>query len=127
MDLKGTTNANGSDFYYFLVAIEHGSHYMELYSLLDCVTVTVMKAFSDKVIFRFGKPMTLDVDRASYFTSDAMKSVVKLLGCELNYTFSYVHYLNRKVEAMIRMIASKPKFAMGCYHPSHACIIPFQI
>ena len=106
IDLKGPITS-GSNFRYILVAIEHVSRYMELCPLIDCTTNTIMKAFYDNIILRFGKPSSIELDRASYFTSDTMKAVAKLLGCDLKYAYSYIHHSNGRCETMIRTVSSQ--------------------
>ena len=85
IDLKGPITAQGTNYRYILVAVEHVSRYMELCPLVDCTTNTVMQAFYDNVILRHGKAKVLQLDKASYFTSETMKTVAKMLGCELQY------------------------------------------
>ena len=92
LDLKGPLTAENVNYRYILVAIEATSRYMELVPLLDCSTNTVMKAFYDNVILRHGPPKIIYTDRASYFRSQSMQSVAKMLNCEHRFYLSYTHY-----------------------------------
>ena len=80
---------------------------MELCPLLDCSTNSVMQAFYDNVVLRHGMPNCLRLDRASYFTSDSIKAVAKLLGCELKYSLSHIHISHGTAEAAVRTVASQ--------------------
>ena len=114
VDLKGHITAQGTNYKYILVAVEHVTRYMELCPLVDCTTNTVMQAFYDTVILCHGKPRVLQLDKSSYFTSETMKTVAKLLGCELQYRHSYIHHSNSRIETMITNLATNftPHFLM---------------
>ena len=86
---KGPINTNGCDFKYIFVAIEHVSRYMELFSLVNCSTNTILKTFYDNVTIRFDQPSLIQLDRASYFMSD-IKLVPKLLQMGLVSKYSYI-------------------------------------
>ena len=124
VDLKGPIFHRDNNYRYILVMIENTTRYMELAPLLDCTTNTIMKAFYDTIVLRHGPPKIIAIDRASYFRSQQMQTVAKLLNCDLQYFYSHVHISAGKIESHIRLVASQLGKVCKDYPDKWHTIIP---
>ena len=124
IDLKGPIFHRDNNYRYILVMIENTTRYMELAPLLDCTTNTIMEAFYDTIVLRHGPPKIIAINRASYFRSQQMQTVAKLLNCDFQYFYSHVHISAGKIESNIRLIASQLGKVCKDYPDKWHTIIP---
>ena len=115
----GPLNTPGSKFKYILVAIENVFGYMELCPLIDYLT-DKLKSILLEYLTLIGKS-SLEVDRVSYFMSDNIKLVTKLLGCEAGLCLFFIHHFNGHCESMIQTVLS-----VSARQVMHKCISCFH-
>nr|XP_041632108.1 uncharacterized protein LOC121502491 [Drosophila kikkawai] len=90
-----------------LVFFDSFTKWVELVPLRKATTTTLIQAFRERIIGRFGAPKKLVCDNGTQFTSKAFRGFLREMGVELQYTAPYcprenpTERANRTVKTMI--------------------------
>ena len=91
-------------FRYLLTAIDRTTRWPEAIPLTDITSETVIQAFLDNWVARYGVPVTVTSDRGRQFTSEAWKKVLGNLGITASSTTAYHPQANGLVERFHRTL-----------------------
>ena len=97
-------------FKYLLTMIDRTTRWPEAVPLADTKTDTVLQAFLDHWVSRFGVPHTVTTDRGAQFTSGTWRQTLTRLGITASTTSAYHPQANGLVERLHRTL----KNALRC-------------
>ena len=89
-------------FRYLLTAVDRTTRWPEAFPVQDIATTTLVSAFIDGWVARFGVPSTLTSDRGAQFTGSMWTALCSTLGCNKQLTTSYRPQANGLVERFHR-------------------------
>ena len=95
---------------YLLTMIDITTRWPEVVPIGDMTAATVMQAFLDAWVARFGIPVTVTTDRGTQFTSETWKTAMRHLGVNVATTSAYHPQANGLVERLHRTL----KGALRC-------------
>ena len=93
-----------------MTIIDRTTKWPEAIPIADATSTTVLQAFLDNWISRFGVPGTVTSDRGAQFTSEAWRKALSSLGINVSATASYHPQSNGMVERFHRTL----KNALRC-------------
>lgn len=103
MDLVGPLPPS-NNFQYILTIIDRFTRWPEAIPIVDMKTTTVMKAFIENYIARYGVPLEITTDQGGQFESNLADELNKLLGSHRTRTTSYHPQANGLVERLHRTL-----------------------
>ncbi|XP_014206400.1 uncharacterized protein K02A2.6-like [Copidosoma floridanum] len=111
MDLVGPLNTS-QGYSYILTMINRFSRWVEAVPLKDISTASVLRAFQESWIARFGAPRFLTTDQGSQFESQLFQAYFSFLGCQRIRTVAYHPAANGMIEQWHRSF----KVAVMCHN-----------
>ena len=103
VDLVGPF-ARDRGFRHLLTIVDRTNRWPEAVPIADTTAETVLQAFLDGWVARFGVPATVILDRGAQFTSEAWRTTLSRLGIAVSTTTSYHPQANGHVERFHRML-----------------------
>ena len=97
---------------YLLTVIDRTTRWPEAIPIAEATSETVLQAFLDHWIGRFGIPITVTSDRGVQFTSEAWKKALGGLGINVSSTTSYHLQSNGVVERFHRTLKNSLRCAV---------------
>ena len=97
-------------FRYLLTMVDRTTRWPEVIPIADTTAETIMSAFLDGWVARFGVPAEVITDRGAQFTSDLWKKTLSKLGIDAKTTTAYHPQANGMVERFHRTL----KNALRC-------------
>lgn len=89
---------------YLLTIIDRTTRWPEAYPLLSITSETIVEAFIQNYISRFGIPLKITVDRGTQFTSSLFSKLSEILGIQKIHTSAYHPQANGMVERFHRQL-----------------------
>ena len=97
LDVVGPFNLDQGNCY-LLTMIDRTTRWPEATTMPDTTTDTILQAFLNRWVARFGIPVTVTTDRGAQFTSEAWKTSMARLGVTVTTTTLYHPQANGLVE-----------------------------
>ena len=94
---------------YLLTVIDRFTRWPEAIPIADVAADTVVKAFMDGWVSRFGCPTTMTTDRGPQFESSSFNEMLRMLGCNRVRTTAYHPSANGMVERFHRQLKASLK------------------
>ena len=91
-------------FKYLLTFVDRTTRWPEVVPIADTTSETVVQAFLDTWVSRYGVPATVTTDRGAQFTSEAWRTALSRLGIGVSATTSYHPQANGMVERFHRSL-----------------------
>ena len=97
---------------YLLTFVDRTTRWTEATPITDTATESVIQAFLDTWVARFGIPATITTDRVAQFTSEAWRKTLTRLGINVSATTSYHPQANGMVERFHRSLKNSLRCAV---------------
>ena len=104
MDIVGPLPRTSRGNRYILTVVDHFTKHAEAYALPDQEAPTVVRAFLNEFVSRYGVPYVIHTDQGTNFESNLFKEICKLLGITKTRTIPYHQQCNAQVERMNRTL-----------------------
>ena len=108
LDIIGPLN-NSRGYTYALTIIDRYTRWGEVIPIHNIETETLMIAFLQNWVARFGCPSTITCDRGAQFTSNLWKNLCIFLGCKLSHTCAYHPASNGMIERFNKQVKTSLK------------------
>ena len=99
-------------FPYLLTIVDRTTRWPEAVPIAETTADTVVQAFIDHWISRYGVPLTVTSDRGSQFTSEAWRLALSKLGINVSVTTAYHAQANGLVERFHRTLKNSLRCAV---------------
>lgn len=104
MDIVGPLPKSWAGNCYLLVVVDHLTRYPEVVAMADQEAKTVVCAFLEKIVARWGVPTTIITDQGANFRSALMQEFYRQLGCQTKVSTPYHPQTNGLVERYNRTL-----------------------
>uniref|UniRef100_A0A0N5C203 RNA-directed DNA polymerase n=1 Tax=Strongyloides papillosus TaxID=174720 RepID=A0A0N5C203_STREA len=120
LDLLGPFPQSDEGYKFILGIIDVNTRYAIMEPIRSSSSNDILTALENVLFFRYGSPIELRVDNASYFRSSLFKTIKHLYGTTVNYGTAYLHESSAPIERLFRTLQNTiSKLPNKSYHSWH--------